>query len=152
MDPCSLELGTNWSVVSFAPRPPGSQWIGGRVGPRAGLDDMETWTFLTLPGVEPRLLCRGSYSETCIVSCSLERACPSVQSHQTHGDTCPWTRCYKLESQLFTWMFPLSPVITLYSYCLRVSFLSNTESSRETWRSLHYSSSENARFPCRTLH
>jgi hypothetical protein len=27
-------------------------WIGGWVDPRAGLDDMEKWKFLTLPGLE----------------------------------------------------------------------------------------------------
>jgi hypothetical protein len=31
---------------------PGTHWIGGWVGPRAGLDDMEKWKFLTLPGLE----------------------------------------------------------------------------------------------------
>jgi hypothetical protein len=45
-------------MVSFAPRPlypwgksPGNQWIGGWVGPRAGLDDVEKRKFLTLPGI-----------------------------------------------------------------------------------------------------
>jgi hypothetical protein len=32
--------------------PPGTHWIGGWVGPRAGLDDMEKRKFLTLPGLE----------------------------------------------------------------------------------------------------
>jgi hypothetical protein len=31
---------------------PGTHWIGGWVGPRAGLDDVETRKFLTLPGLE----------------------------------------------------------------------------------------------------
>jgi hypothetical protein len=44
--PCILDLGTRWRwVVSLTPRPlypreraPGTHWIGGWVGPRAGLD------------------------------------------------------------------------------------------------------------------
>jgi hypothetical protein len=32
--------------------PPGTHWIGGWVGPRASLDDMEKRKFLTLPGLE----------------------------------------------------------------------------------------------------
>jgi hypothetical protein len=31
-------------------RATGTSWIGGWVGPRAGLDDMEKWKFFTLPG------------------------------------------------------------------------------------------------------
>jgi hypothetical protein len=33
-------------------RGPGTHWIGGWVGPRAGLDDVEKSKFLTLPGLE----------------------------------------------------------------------------------------------------
>jgi hypothetical protein len=33
-------------------RAPGTHWIGGWVGPRAGLDDVEKRKFLTLPGLE----------------------------------------------------------------------------------------------------
>jgi hypothetical protein len=33
------------------------------VGPRAGLDDMEKITFLTLPGLELQLLCRPAHSQ-----------------------------------------------------------------------------------------
>jgi hypothetical protein len=50
-------------VVSFTPRPlypreraPGTHCMGGCVDPRAGLDEMEKWKFLTLPGLEPRPL------------------------------------------------------------------------------------------------
>jgi hypothetical protein len=46
-------------VVSFTPRPlyhrervPGTHWIRGWVGPRAGLDDVDKRKFLTLPGLE----------------------------------------------------------------------------------------------------
>jgi hypothetical protein len=43
----------------FAPgeRAPGTRWIWGWVGPRAGLDDMEKRKILTLPGLELRPLC-----------------------------------------------------------------------------------------------
>jgi hypothetical protein len=33
-------------------RAPGTHFIVGWVDPRAGLDDMEKWKFLTLPGLE----------------------------------------------------------------------------------------------------
>jgi hypothetical protein len=33
-------------------RDPGTYFIGGWVDPRAGLDDMEKWKFLSLPGLE----------------------------------------------------------------------------------------------------
>jgi hypothetical protein len=35
---------------------PGTHWIGGWVGPRAGLDDVENRKFLTIPGLELRSL------------------------------------------------------------------------------------------------
>jgi hypothetical protein len=51
MDLRFLDFGTSLKiVVSFTPRPlysrgksPGTHCIGGWVGPRAGLDDMENW-------------------------------------------------------------------------------------------------------------
>jgi hypothetical protein len=33
-------------------RAPGIHWIGGWLGPRAGLDDMKKRKFLTVPGLE----------------------------------------------------------------------------------------------------
>jgi hypothetical protein len=39
-----------------AERAPDVRWIGGWVDPRAGLDDVEKRKFLTLPGLEFRLL------------------------------------------------------------------------------------------------
>jgi hypothetical protein len=39
-------------------RAPGTHWIGGCVGPRAGLDDMKKRKFLTPPGLELRPLGR----------------------------------------------------------------------------------------------
>jgi hypothetical protein len=66
IDPNFLELGTGWKiVVSFTPRPfypqgrsPGTHWIGGWVGFRDGLDDVEKRRFLTLPGIKLRPLGR----------------------------------------------------------------------------------------------
>jgi hypothetical protein len=59
IDPRFLDLGTSWStVINFTPgqlypveRAPGSNWIGGWMGPRTGLDDLKR-KFLTLPGLE----------------------------------------------------------------------------------------------------
>jgi hypothetical protein len=34
----------------------GNHWIGGWVGPRTGLDDVEYWKFFNLPGLELRPL------------------------------------------------------------------------------------------------
>jgi hypothetical protein len=34
----------------------GTHWIGGRLGPGAGLDDVEKRKFSTLPGLEPQPL------------------------------------------------------------------------------------------------
>jgi hypothetical protein len=45
-------------------RAPGTHWIGGWVGPRAGLDDVEKRKFLTLPGLELRLLGRPARSQS----------------------------------------------------------------------------------------
>jgi hypothetical protein len=42
----------------------GTHWIGGWVGPRGGLDDMEKWKFLILPGLEPRPLGRPARSQS----------------------------------------------------------------------------------------
>jgi hypothetical protein len=39
-------------------RAAGNHWIGGKVDPRAGLDDVERRKFLTLPGLELRTLGR----------------------------------------------------------------------------------------------
>jgi hypothetical protein len=60
-----LDLGTRWRwVVSYTPRPlypeeilPGTHWIGGWVGPRAGLDVVEKRKILALSGFEPRRSC-----------------------------------------------------------------------------------------------
>jgi hypothetical protein len=57
----SALAGGEWSVSRpgrFNPgeRAPDTHWIGGWVGPRAGLDDVEKRKFLTLPGFELHLL------------------------------------------------------------------------------------------------
>jgi hypothetical protein len=58
-------------VVSSTPRllyprerAPGTHCIGGWVDPRAGLDDMEKWKLLTLPGLELRALSRPARSQS----------------------------------------------------------------------------------------
>jgi hypothetical protein len=43
-------------------RAPGTHWIGGWVGLRAGLHDVEKRKFLTLPGLQPRPLNRPACS------------------------------------------------------------------------------------------
>jgi hypothetical protein len=57
----SALAGGEWSALRpgrFTPgeRAPDTHWIGGWVGPRAGLDDVEKRKFLTLPGLEFRPL------------------------------------------------------------------------------------------------
>jgi hypothetical protein len=42
----------------------GIHWIGGCLGPRAGSDDVEKRKFLTLPGLELRLLGRPTRSQS----------------------------------------------------------------------------------------
>jgi hypothetical protein len=84
IDPRFLDLGTSWrSVVSFTPlplyprgKPPCTHWVGGWMDLRAGLDDMENFKFLTLPGLELWPLgrpgrrespCRLRYGGSCII-------------------------------------------------------------------------------------
>jgi hypothetical protein len=38
----------------YLPPPPGTHWIGGSVGPRAGLDFVKKRKMLPLPGIKPR--------------------------------------------------------------------------------------------------
>jgi hypothetical protein len=67
-----LDLGTSWTwVVSFTPRQlypgeraPGTHWIGGWVGPRTSLDDAEKRKFMTLSGLELRVLGRLARSQS----------------------------------------------------------------------------------------
>jgi hypothetical protein len=49
-----------------AERAPGTHWIGGWVGPRTGMDDMEKRKFLPVPGLERRpLSCPASSQSLC---------------------------------------------------------------------------------------
>jgi hypothetical protein len=55
----SVLVGGEWSDsrpgrFTLGETAPGTHCIGGRVDPRAGLDDMEEWKFLTLPGLKLR--------------------------------------------------------------------------------------------------
>jgi hypothetical protein len=70
MHPHFLVLaGGEWSAsrpCRFTPgeRGPGTRWIGGWVGPRTGLDDVEKNKFLTLPGLELRPLGRPARNQS----------------------------------------------------------------------------------------
>jgi hypothetical protein len=72
IDPCFLDLGTIWRwLVSFTSRSiypwesvPRIHSIGGWVGPRAGLDNMEEWKFLPPPGLELQRLDRPARSQS----------------------------------------------------------------------------------------
>jgi hypothetical protein len=70
----SVLVGCEWSASRsgrFIPgeRATGTHWIGGWVGLRAGLDDMEKRNFLTLPGHKLRPLGRPARSLCCAVLC-----------------------------------------------------------------------------------
>jgi hypothetical protein len=63
----SALVGGEWSASRpgrFTPgkRGPSTQCIGGCVGPRTGLDDLEKWKFLTLLGLELGLLIHPAHS------------------------------------------------------------------------------------------
>jgi hypothetical protein len=62
-------VGGEWSdshPCRFIPgeRAPGTHWIRCWVGPTAGTEDMEKWTFLTLPGLESRHFGRSADSQS----------------------------------------------------------------------------------------
>jgi hypothetical protein len=62
-------VGGKWSAscpgrFTSVERAYGTHWIGGWMDPRAGLDDMEKRKFLTLPGLELRLLSRPARSQS----------------------------------------------------------------------------------------
>jgi hypothetical protein len=48
----SALVGGEWSASHLRERGPCTHWIGGWVGPRTGLDDVEKRKFLTLPVLE----------------------------------------------------------------------------------------------------
>jgi hypothetical protein len=63
----SALAGGEWSAsrrgrFTAGERAPGAHWIGGWVGPRAGLNDVEKRKFLTLLGLELRSLGRPARS------------------------------------------------------------------------------------------
>jgi hypothetical protein len=60
----SALVGVEWSASRSDRFTPGTHWIGGRVDPRAGTDDMEKRQFLTLPGLELRPLYRPARSRS----------------------------------------------------------------------------------------
>jgi hypothetical protein len=65
----SVLVGGEWSASRlgrFTPeeRAPSTHWIGGWVGLRAGLDDMENWKFLPPPGLELRSIGRPARSQS----------------------------------------------------------------------------------------
>jgi hypothetical protein len=57
-------VGGEWSASRSGERATGTHWIGGYVGPRTGLDDVEKNKFLTLPGLELRPLRRPARSQS----------------------------------------------------------------------------------------
>jgi hypothetical protein len=53
-----------WSASRPCRFTPGTHWTGGRLGPRAELDDVEKRKFLALPEFELRPLCRSPRSQS----------------------------------------------------------------------------------------
>jgi hypothetical protein len=65
----SALAGGEWSALRFGRFTPGegapdTHWIGGWVGPRAGLDDVEKRKFFALPGLEHRPFDRPACSQS----------------------------------------------------------------------------------------
>jgi hypothetical protein len=65
----SVLAGGEWSAsrpdrITPGERTYGTHWIGGWVGPRAGLDDVEKRKFLILPGLELRPVGRPARSQS----------------------------------------------------------------------------------------
>jgi hypothetical protein len=65
----SALVGCQWSAshpgqFASGEKAPVTHYIGGWVGPRAGLDDMEKRKFLTLPGLKLRPLGRPARSQS----------------------------------------------------------------------------------------
>jgi hypothetical protein len=56
-------VGGEWSALHPGHFTPGTHCIGNCVSPRASLDDVEKRKFLTLPGLEVRLLGRPASSQ-----------------------------------------------------------------------------------------
>jgi hypothetical protein len=66
IDPHFLDLRTSWELSASRPGSftPGTHSIGGWVGPRADMDDVEKRKFLTLRGLELRPLRRPARSQS----------------------------------------------------------------------------------------
>jgi hypothetical protein len=65
----SAVVGVVWSAsrpghFTSGEKAPCTHWIGGWVGPGAGLDDVEKIKFLTIPGLELRPLGRPARSQS----------------------------------------------------------------------------------------
>jgi hypothetical protein len=99
----SALVGGEWSASRpgrFTPgeRAPGTHWIGGWVGPRTGLDDVERRKFLTLPGLELRPLGRPARSQSLYrLSRGLHTIRPILVSFLLHqhndNSTSSWLYC-----------------------------------------------------------
>jgi hypothetical protein len=94
----SALAGGEWLVsrpgrVTPGERAPGTHWIGGWVGLRAGLDDVEKRKFLTLPGLELRPLGRPArrYTDcavpapTEVVACVNNKGMYEILNLKHHG-------------------------------------------------------------------
>jgi hypothetical protein len=92
--PRFLDLSATWRwVVSFTPlqlypwgRSLITHWTGGWVNPRAGLNNMEKWKFLTLLGLELRPLCRQACSQLLYQLCYRGSYSVRVVSYVSMGD------------------------------------------------------------------
>jgi hypothetical protein len=60
----SALAGSEWSALRPGRFTSGTHWIGGWVGPRAGLDDWGKRTFLTVEGLELRSFSRPARSQS----------------------------------------------------------------------------------------
>jgi hypothetical protein len=90
--------------------PPSTHWIGGWVDPRASLNNMEKWKFLTLLGLELRPLGHPACSQ------SLYRLCyPSSQMQ--HKVLKIIIQSHKIQLQK-----GLSYIIGWFSFCCRMFF------------------------------
>jgi hypothetical protein len=88
----SAPVGGEWSASHpgrFTPgeRAPGTNWIGGQVVPRTGLDDVEKRKCLTLPGFELRPLYLLKFIDFInLRNWKIARCIPS--SHYKHARSC----------------------------------------------------------------
>jgi hypothetical protein len=94
----SALAGGEWSASRPGRFTPGTNWIGGWVDPRAGLDNLEKRKFLILPGLELRTLSHPARSQSLnVVQISLELQ-PQILIHitkQAQPSYCSHTICRK---------------------------------------------------------